>query len=59
MVATSGRMGGFRGQTEGAAIQEKIKMLQSEGIDIHSGRIQNFKDVLFRFSEDYKARLSW
>ena len=50
MVASSGRMGGFKGRTEGAAIQEKIKMLQAEGIQIREGRIQNFTAVLFRFS---------
>jgi hypothetical protein len=43
-------MGGFKGKTGGAAIQEKIKLLEEEGIKINGGRIVNFEDVLFRFS---------
>jgi methylated-DNA-[protein]-cysteine S-methyltransferase len=31
VVAASGRIGGFRGKRSGAAIQEKINMLKSEG----------------------------
>jgi hypothetical protein len=42
-------MGGFKGRTGGAAIQEKIRMLREEGIRISDGRIQNFEEVLFRF----------
>jgi hypothetical protein len=49
-VATSGRIGGFRGKTEGDAIDAKIKMLKEEGIEFQDGRIINFEDVLFRFS---------
>jgi hypothetical protein len=43
-------MGGFKGKTGGAAIQEKIKLLEAEGIEVHGGRIVNFEKVLFRFS---------
>jgi hypothetical protein len=42
-------MGGFKGRTAGAAIEEKIKLLRAEGIEIRGGRIINFEDVLFRF----------
>jgi len=44
-------MGGFEGKTSGTSIQRKIKMLEAEGIKINSGKIENFKKVLFRFSE--------
>jgi hypothetical protein len=50
VVATSGRIGGFKGKTSGAAIQEKIKMLENEGVEIHGGKVKNFEAVLFRFS---------
>jgi hypothetical protein len=49
-VATSGRIGGFKGKTSGTAIQQKIKMLKNEGIEFHEGRIKNFEEILFRFS---------
>ena len=42
-------MGGFKGKTEGVAIQEKIKLLGEEGIEIRDGRIVNFEKILFRF----------
>jgi hypothetical protein len=43
-------MGGFKGKTAGAAIQEKIKLLEGEGIEVRDGRIQNFDEIRFRFS---------
>ena len=49
VVATSGRIGGFKGNTSGAAVQEKIKMLKDEGIEFHGGRVKNFEEILFRF----------
>jgi hypothetical protein len=42
-------MGGFKGQTAGAEVREKIERLEAEGIEIRGGRIINFNDVLFRF----------
>jgi hypothetical protein len=44
-------MGGFKGKTGGAAIQEKIKLLKAEGIEIHGGRIKHFDKVLFRLAK--------
>jgi methylated-DNA-[protein]-cysteine S-methyltransferase len=49
VVAASGRIGGFRGKRSGAAIQEKINMLKSEGIEFKGDKIQNFNEILFRF----------
>jgi methylated-DNA-[protein]-cysteine S-methyltransferase len=48
VVAASGRIGGFQGETSGTAIQKKIKMLRDEGIEIRGGKIQNFEKVMFR-----------
>ena len=50
-MAASGRMGGFKGKTAGAAVEEKIKRLTEEGIEIQGGRIIDFDRVLFRFSK--------
>ncbi len=50
VVATSGKIGGFQGNTSGASIQRKIRMLKAEGIEFEDGRIKNFEKVLFRFS---------
>ncbi len=50
VVATSGRIGGFRGKRSGATIQEKINMLKNEGIEFQGDKIKNFKEVLFKFN---------
>ncbi len=49
VIATSGRIGGFRGKRAGATIQEKINMLKSEGIKFQGDKIRNFEEILFRF----------
>lgn len=49
VVATSGRIGGFRGKRSGATIQEKINMLKKEGIEFQGDKIRNFEKRLFRF----------
>jgi hypothetical protein len=41
-------MGGFKGKRAGAAIREKIKLLEKEGIEVRDGRIVNFEKVFFR-----------
>ena len=48
-VGSNGTLGGFRGKTTGFEIDDKVKMLTEEGIDIRNGKIQNFSDVLHRF----------
>ncbi len=50
VVASSGRIGGFRGKTSGATIREKIKMLKDEGVELDGDRVKNFDEVLYRFS---------
>jgi len=49
VVSSSGRIGGFEGQTSGISIKRKIKMLKAEGIGINHGKVKNFEKVLFRF----------
>ena len=50
VVATSGRIGGFKGRKSGAAVQEKIKMLKDEGIEFNGEKVKNFDEIIFRFS---------
>ena len=50
VIATSGRIGGFKGKTSGGAIQEKMNMLIDEGIEFDEGRVRNFEEIIFRFS---------
>ena len=49
VISASGRIGGFKGKTSGAAIEEKLKMLKNEGVEFHRGRVKNFEEILFRF----------
>ena len=48
-VSSNGTIGGFRGQTKGKEIHNKIKMLEKEGIEFKDNKIKNFNKVLFRF----------
>jgi len=43
VVATNGTIGGFCGQRTGKKIQEKIALLESEGIVIENGKIKDFE----------------
>ena len=49
VVRSDGTVGGFGGKTSGKTIEEKIRMLRREGVEIRDGRIVDFKQVLFRF----------
>jgi len=49
VVRSDGTVGGFGGKTSGKTVEEKIKMLRREGVEIRDGRIVDFKQVLFRF----------
>lgn len=44
VIKSSGEIGGFAIGTK-----NKIKMLEKEGIKINNNKIENFKEVLFRF----------
>jgi methylated-DNA-[protein]-cysteine S-methyltransferase len=49
VVRSNGAIGGFGGKTSGENIENKIRMLQREGVDVRNGRIVNFERVVFRF----------
>jgi len=49
VVRSDGTVGGFGGKTVGKTVEEKIRMLRKEGVEIIDGKIVNFKKVLFRF----------
>ncbi len=44
VVNSDGRIGGFR-----SGVENKIKLLEKEGVKTKGGKIQNFKKVLFKF----------
>jgi methylated-DNA-[protein]-cysteine S-methyltransferase len=49
VVRSNGTIGGFGGKTSGKTVQNKIQMLQKEGVEIRNGKIVDFDRVLFRF----------
>ena len=50
VVASDGTIGGFRGNTAGAEIKNKIAMLADEGVIIEKNRVVNFQKILYQFS---------
>jgi len=49
VVSSSGLIGGFKGKTSGKEIEEKIKLLEKEGIKFQGKKIVDFEKVLFKF----------
>jgi O-6-methylguanine DNA methyltransferase len=49
VVRTDGGVGGFGGKTSGKTVEEKIRMLRREGVEIRNGKITDFERALFRF----------
>jgi len=49
VVNSDGRVGGFRGDTSENNVKKKIRMLESEGIQVKMNRIVDFEEVLFRY----------
>jgi methylated-DNA-[protein]-cysteine S-methyltransferase len=49
VVASDGRIGGFKGKSTGLTIDEKIRMLKDEGVEVEDGMIKNFGQVLYTF----------
>ena len=49
VVAADGSIGGFAGKTKGEKIEEKIKMLEQEGVHVVNNKVQNFESILFKF----------
>lgn len=48
VVPSSGKIGKYSGK---GGIATKIKLLTKEGVFVQDGKIKNFEEVLFRFSE--------
>ena len=48
IISSNGKIGGFKGQTEGKEIERKIELLKTEGISIEAGKICNCE--LFSFT---------
>jgi hypothetical protein len=48
-VRSDGSVGGFGGKTSGKTVEEKIRMLRREGVEIRNGKITDFDKALFRF----------
>jgi len=49
VVRSDGTIGGFGGKTSGKTVQNKVRMLQREGIEIKNLKIVDFEKVVFRF----------
>ena len=49
VVRSDGSIGGFGGKTSGKTVEEKIRMLRREGVEIRNGKIADFEKALFRF----------
>lgn len=49
VVATSGKIGGFMGQTRGEKIDQKIAILKKEGVSVKDGKIVDFEKVIYKF----------
>ena len=49
VVASDGRLHGFKGKKSGVALKEKQKMLEREGITIRNNKIKDFDKRLFSF----------
>ena len=51
VVASDGTIGGFMGETSGAAIQKKITILLEEGVIVKGRKVMHFDKVLFSFDD--------
>jgi len=49
VVTNKGTIGGFKGETQGKAIETKKKLLLKEGVKFKKNKIKNFKRILFKF----------
>ena len=51
VVRSDGSIGGFMGKTAGPEIDQKIALLQQEGIKLENGKIKEFTNILYSFSK--------
>tara|TARA_Y100000310_G_C20498162_1_gene722573 strand:- start:50 stop:355 length:306 start_codon:yes stop_codon:yes gene_type:complete len=48
VIGSSGSLTGFKGKTKGKAIRDKIKLLESEGVEVIDGKV-DLKKYLHKF----------
>ena len=48
VVKVNGEIGGFKGEIEGEVVQEKVELLESEGVKVVKGKV-DLKKCLHRF----------
>jgi methylated-DNA-[protein]-cysteine S-methyltransferase len=53
VVSSNGTIGGYAGQTKGAKVDEKIQLLEQEGVRVIDGTIQEFQKKIHSFNPDY------
>ena len=49
IVSSSGLIGGFKGKISGKEIQEKINLLEKEGVKVKNNKIVGFENHLYKF----------
>jgi O-6-methylguanine DNA methyltransferase len=47
VVKSDGAIGGFGGKTSGRTVNEKVRLLTKENVEVKNGMIVNFEKVLF------------
>jgi O-6-methylguanine DNA methyltransferase len=47
VVKSDGAIGGFGGKTSGRRVNEKVRLLRKENVEVKNGMIVNFEKVLF------------
>jgi len=47
VVKSAGAIGGFGGKTSGRTVNEKVRLLTKENVEVKNGMIVNFEKVLF------------
>ncbi len=50
VVKSDGMIGGFGGERKGAKVEEKIRLLEKEGVVFLNGRVLNFRKLFWDFS---------
>ncbi len=48
VISSTGKIGGFMGETSGEAITKKVRLLKAEGVDVREGKIVSFEEKLYK-----------
>lgn len=46
VVSSDGSVGGFRGSSRSSTVNQKIQLLQQEGVRVVKGKVQGFEELL-------------